>query len=60
MGTHWIDDGCIDCGTCAEVCPVSAISEQDDVYVIDKDVCIDCGACDNVCPVNVIRWEMTA
>ena len=60
MGTHWIDDGCINCGTCAEVCPVDAISEQGEFHVIDKDICVDCGECDSVCPVEVIKWETTA
>lgn len=60
MGTHWIDEGCINCAACAEVCPVVAISEQGEVHVIDKEVCVDCGACDTVCPVDVIKWETTA
>ena len=30
-----ISDDCIACGTCAGVCPVSAISEGDGKYVID-------------------------
>ncbi len=60
MGTHWIDDGCINCAACDEVCPVVAISEQGDVHVIDKETCADCGACDSVCPVDVIKWEITA
>jgi len=60
MGTHHIIDGCINCGACAAVCPVNAISEQGEVHVIDKDICIDCGACDEACPVDVIQWETTA
>ena len=32
-----ITDTCIKCGTCAENCPVAAISEGDDKSVIDAD-----------------------
>ena len=60
MGTHYIIDGCINCGACAEVCPVVAISEHEGAHQIDKGICVDCGACDSVCPVDVIKWETTA
>ena len=36
-----ISDDCIACGTCAGVCPVSAISEGDGKYVIDADACLE-------------------
>ena len=35
-----ISDDCIACGTCAGVCPVSAISEGDGKYVIDADALV--------------------
>jgi ferredoxin len=47
-----ISEDCISCGSCESECPVNAISQGDDRYVIDPDVCVECGACANVCPVD--------
>ena len=47
-----ITDECIQCGACAAECPVEAISEGEDKYVIDPDTCIGCGNCAEVCPVG--------
>jgi len=52
---HKIDtDTCIMCGACEAECPVSAISEQDGVMVIDPAKCEDCGSCVDVCPSGAI------
>ena len=50
-----ITDACIKCGACADSCPVEAISEGDDKYVIDADLCVSCGACADNCPVEAIE-----
>ena len=34
-----IGEDCISCGTCAGECPVEAISEGAERYVIDADAC---------------------
>jgi ferredoxin len=57
MATH-ITDECINCGACEPECPNEAISEGDDVYVIDPNLCTECvgfhdyEACQAVCPVE--------
>lgn len=50
--SYRISDECISCGACAPECPVDAISEGDDKYVIDEEKCIECGGCADVCPVG--------
>ena len=49
-----IGDDCISCGTCQGECPVEAISEGADKYVIDADACTECGTCASACPSEAI------
>jgi len=52
---YFITDECISCGSCQSVCPVEAISEGDDKYLIDSKLCTDCGTCAEQCPVEAIN-----
>jgi uncharacterized Fe-S center protein len=54
-----LEDDCISCGTCAEWCPVDAISVPEKA-VIDHEVCIGCGECVSVCPVDAIDFSWDA
>ncbi|UCH72345.1 MAG: 4Fe-4S binding protein [Thermoplasmatales archaeon] len=45
---------CTACGTCAETCPVEAITVNDKA-VVDEDKCIDCGTCVDECSVEAIE-----
>ncbi len=50
-----INDECISCGSCEPECPVDAISQGDDIFVINPETCTDCGNCVEVCPVDAIK-----
>jgi len=55
---HVITEECISCGACEPVCPTSAISMGDEIYVIDASKCTDDGECVKVCPVDsIIKQE---
>ena len=48
-------DTCIGCGACVGVCPVCALSMNDEVKSqCDEGTCIDCGSCVSACPVEAI------
>ena len=49
-----INDSCVSCGSCADSCPVGAISQGDTQYVIDAGACLDCGSCADSCPMDAI------
>jgi ferredoxin len=53
-----ITEECINCGACEPECPNAAISQGDDIYVINPSLCTECvgfhgeEACNAVCPVS--------
>jgi ferredoxin len=53
-----ITEDCISCGACEPECKNNAISEGEDIYIIDPDKCTECVGnhespqCAEVCPVN--------
>ena len=55
-----ITDECINCDVCEPECPNGAISQGDEIYVIDPNLCTECvghfaeSQCQAVCPVDCI------
>ena len=49
---------CMSCGACVTLCPVGAITmDEDATVVINKEKCIGstCGACVDACPARAIK-----
>jgi ferredoxin len=49
---------CVSCGSCVALCPVEAISvEEDGSVVFDKEKCVGstCSACVDACPARAIK-----
>jgi ferredoxin len=55
-----ITDECINCDVCEPECPNGAISQGEEIYVIDPGLCTECVGhfdkpqCIEVCPVECI------
>ncbi|MCU0803847.1 MAG: YfhL family 4Fe-4S dicluster ferredoxin [Burkholderiales bacterium] len=58
-----ITDACINCDVCEPECPNGAISQGDEIYVIDPNLCTECVGhfdtpqCREVCPVDCIPLD---
>jgi ferredoxin len=58
-----ITDECINCDVCEPECPNGAISQGEEVYVIDPALCTECVGhfdtpqCLSVCPVECIHQD---
>ena len=48
------EEECTGCGACLDVCPVGAISIENQVAQIDEGLCTSCGACGDACPQGAI------
>jgi ferredoxin len=58
-----IGEECINCDVCEPECPNGAISQGDDIYVINPALCTECVGhhdtpqCLEVCPVDCISKD---
>jgi fumarate reductase flavoprotein subunit len=50
----FINDDCICCERCMNVCPQKAIAFDGDIYVIDTNKCVQCRTCMGVCNMVAI------
>lgn len=52
---YFINDECIMCDACVDICPEKAIKPGDPLYQIDPKLCNDCGECAKICPVEACQ-----
>ena len=58
-----IYDECINCDVCEPECPNGAISQGEEIYIIDPDLCTECighhdlPQCIEGCPVDCIEKD---
>jgi ferredoxin len=58
-----ITEDCINCDVCEPECPNGALSQSEEIYVIDPDKCTECVGhfdvpqCIEVCPVDCILQD---
>jgi iron only hydrogenase large subunit-like protein len=52
-----IDDLCIGCSKCMNICPTHAIRVRKGKAKLMDNHCIDCGECYRICPVSAIMIE---
>ena len=65
-----INDECINCGMCYDVCPFAAINEAGDNnnvidkaivnnehYFVNSEKCVGCGRCCSACPIKNIEIQ---
>jgi NADH:ubiquinone oxidoreductase subunit F (NADH-binding) len=53
---YWVEDNCIGCTLCYQVCPVDCIdSDPFKMHYIHLDTCTRCDACLVACPVDAIK-----
>ena len=64
MATYFIrytdEEECVGCGDCIEVCPVDALTLEEDFTTVDEEWCIGCGICVAKCSNGAAKLRLRA
>jgi pyruvate formate lyase activating enzyme len=60
---QWLEQKCIGCNSCVEICPKDALSMNEDGLYILRENCNSCGDCVAVCPSTALSllgewWDL--
>ena len=47
-------DECVGCGVCVDMCPMDAITLEDDIAVLEDERCLGCGICAHHCDTEAV------
>ena len=50
---------CTGCGVCVDICPMEAITIQDDIATLEEDKCLGCGLCAHHCDFDAAKINRT-
>ena len=52
----FIEEKCVGCGKCTEVCPHGVFElNEGKARIVEKNLCMECGACAMNCPTEAIE-----
>jgi pyruvate formate lyase activating enzyme len=52
---QWLENRCIGCRSCLDVCPDGCLTATEQGIIIDRDRCQGCGLCSQACPANALE-----
>ncbi|MCX6029749.1 MAG: glycyl-radical enzyme activating protein [Chloroflexi bacterium] len=52
---QWLENRCLNCGTCLPACPDGCLVKTSRGVVIDRSRCTGCGACVEACPAGAME-----
>jgi hypothetical protein len=57
----YLEKKCIKCRKCSQICPVNAITWEDNIFQLDNNICIGCAECITACPTGALKilWNET-
>ncbi len=54
---HWLENRCIGCSSCENVCPNEGLSRDESGVHIDRRLCTGCCACVSACPTLALECK---
>lgn len=52
-----MNDNCINCKRCMDVCPVACFTLNDKEVILDSETCLGCGVCERVCGFDALSMQ---